>query len=56
MKKTFAAAAAIAALLALSACGEALDPIERGKRCADLGGSWDWSEWSGYHCEFKDRR
>jgi ABC-type glycerol-3-phosphate transport system substrate-binding protein len=57
MKKTIAVAVAIAASLALAACGDAPDPIDRGKRCADLGGSWEWSEWTGYHCEFvpKDR-
>ena len=27
--------------------------IERGKACAEAGGEWTWSEWSGYHCEFR---
>lgn len=45
--------ALLALALTITGCGEkSPDPIEQGIRCADAGGSWTWSEWSGYHCEF----
>lgn len=55
MKRALVVAVAAAALFTLTGCGESeeqYDPIERGKACFEAGGEWDWSEWSGYHCEF----
>jgi hypothetical protein len=54
-KRVTVALTVIAAMVALTGCGETeREPssIERGKACAEAGGEWTWSEWSGYHCEF----
>jgi len=52
------AAATIAAVLllavGLTGCEEEErpSPMEMGIECAEAGGSWNYSDWSGYHCEF----
>ena len=28
------------------------DRIQIGKECAEEGGVWSWSDWSGWNCEF----
>lgn len=52
------AAVAIALLSAalLTGCHDEedrYDPIKEGIRCSEAGGSWEYSDWSGYHCEFE---
>jgi nitrous oxide reductase accessory protein NosL len=54
---TAAVVAALAAVL-LAGCHddeERPDPIEEGIRCSEAGGSWEYSDWSGYHCEFEPK-
>lgn len=54
--RLLAAAGVALAILTLAGCvpeEKREDPIDAGIRCAKAGGDWTWSEWSGYHCEFK---
>ena len=56
MKKLLTVLLCVAAL-GLTACdnteSETEHNIRMGKLCADAGGSWAWSDWSGYHCSIK---
>jgi hypothetical protein len=53
-------AAIVIAGLSLAACDNSQESgpeynIRIGKVCADAGGSWTWSDWSGYHCTIKGK-
>jgi hypothetical protein len=57
MKKLLTLLLCVSAL-GLTACdsrqeSETEHNIRMGKLCADSGGSWTWSDWSGYHCDIK---
>ena len=55
MRKRLTAIAALLGVLLLSGCGDdqpRKSNIELGKECFAAGGSWTWSDWAGYTCEF----
>lgn len=54
MTKKLIAALAVVVALGLTACDKedsVSENIRHGKECAEAGGSWDWSDFTGYHCE-----
>lgn len=57
--RRLAIALVVVAAFGLTACENQEDPsvtnMRLGKQCADAGGSWTWSDWSGYHCTFKGK-
>ena len=59
MRRILATLGVVAALaVGLTGCEDVEpkeDSIDRGIRCVEAGGSWTWSEWSGYHCEFEGK-
>jgi hypothetical protein len=56
MKHTLVPTLGLALMVSLSGCTDSSnteDYIEFGKKCFEAGGSWIWSDWSGYACEFR---
>lgn len=56
MRRAITAALIVTVAIVLTACDDdrqPYDPIKSGIICSEAGGSWTWSDWTGYHCEFE---